>query len=116
MKYAVIRTGGQRDLCPFGDFFGVENLREEVGSPVEFAEVLLAADGDDVRVGQPLVTGLRVRAEIVGQTKARKILVFKKKRRKNYRRRHGHRQQVTSVKVTGIEAAEGNDGTQEGTR
>jgi large subunit ribosomal protein L21 len=115
MKYAVIRTGGKQYRVAPGDVIRVEKLAGDVGSPVEFAEVLLTADDGDVRVGQPLVTGLRVRAEIVGQGKARKIVVFKKKRRKNYRRQQGHRQQVTSVKVIGIEAAGSVDGTQEGT-
>jgi large subunit ribosomal protein L21 len=115
MKYAVIRTGGKQYLVAPGDVIRVEKLAGEVGSPLEFAEVLLAADDGDVQVGQPLVTGFRVRGEIVAQGKAKKVVVFKKKRRKNYRRQHGHRQEVTSVKVTGIEEAGSDDGTQEGT-
>jgi large subunit ribosomal protein L21 len=115
MKYAVIPTGGKQYRVAPGDVIRVEKLCGAVGSPVEFTEVLLAAEDGDIRVGQPLVTGLRVRAEIVGQGKAKKIVVFKKKRRKNYRRQYGHRQQVTSVKVTCIEAAGNDDGTQEGT-
>ena len=115
MKYAVIRTGGKQYLVAPGDVIRVEKLAGEVGSPLEFAEVLLAADDGDVQVGQPLVTGFRVRVEIVAQGKAKKVVVFKKKRRKNYRRQHGHRQEVTSVKVTGIEEAGSDDGTQEGT-
>lgn len=115
MKYAVIRTGGKQYLVAPGDVIRVEKLAGEVGSPLEFAEVLLAADDGDVQVGQPLVMGFRVRGEIVAQGKAKKVVVFKKKRRKNYRRQHGHRQEVTSVKVTGIEEAGSDDGTQEGT-
>jgi large subunit ribosomal protein L21 len=115
MKYAVIRTGGKQYRVAPGDVIHVEKLSGGVGSPVEFSAVLLTADEGRVEVGRPLVTGLRVRAEIVAQGKTKKVLVFKKKRRKNYRRRHGHRQEITSVKVTGIEAAESEDGTQEGT-
>jgi len=73
-----------------------------VGAPVEFTEVLLTADDAAVRVGTPLVEGVRVRAEIVAQGRARKILVYKKKRRKNYRRRRGHRQSITTLRVTEI--------------
>lgn len=115
MKYAVIRTGGKQYRVTPGDVIRIEKLSGEIGSPVEFADVLLAADDDSVEVGRPLVTGLRVRAEIVAQGKTKKVLVFKKKRRKDYRRHHGHRQEVTSVKVTGIDAAGSDDGTQEGT-
>jgi large subunit ribosomal protein L21 len=110
MRYAVIRTGGKQYRVAPGDVIGVEKLTGDVGSVVEFSEVLLAADGDDVRVGQPLLATHRVRAQIVGQEKAAKVVVFKKKRRKNYRRTQGHRQQVTRIKVTGIDVAEGNDG------
>jgi len=115
MKYAVIRTGGKQYRVAPGDVIRIEKLAGDVGSAVEFPEVLLAANEGEVWVGQPLLAGLRVRAEIVAQSKAKKVLVFKKKRRKNYRRRHGHRQQLTSVRVTGIDAAEAEDGTQEGT-
>lgn len=110
MRYAVIRTGGKQYRVAPGDVIGVEKLAGDVGSEVEFAEVLLATDGDNVRVGQPLLTTHRVRAQILGQEKARKVLVFKKKRRKAYRRTQGHRQLVTRVQVTDIEVAEGNDG------
>ena len=116
MRYAVIRTGGKQYRVAPGDVIRVEKLDGEVGSAIEFGDVLLAAgEDDDVRVGQPLVPGLRVKGEIVAQGKAKKVLVFKKKRRKNYRRRHGHRQLVTSVRVTEIEAAKDDHGTQEGT-
>jgi large subunit ribosomal protein L21 len=116
MRYAVIRTGGKQYRVAPGDVIHVEKLPGGVGMPVEFGEVLLAADEGDVHVGQPLVGGSRVLGEIVAQGKAKKVLVFKKKRRKGYRRRQGHRQQVTSVKVTGIETAEEDHGTQERAR
>jgi large subunit ribosomal protein L21 len=102
MAYAVIRTGGKQYRVAPGEIVRVERLAGEVGAPVEFAEVLLTADDAAVRVGTPLVEGVRVRAEIVAQGRARKILVYKKKRRKNYRRRRGHRQSITTLRVTEI--------------
>jgi len=85
-----------------GDVVRVERLGGDVGAAVEFAEVLLTAGDGAVRVGTPLVEGAHVRGEIVAQGRDRKILVYKKKRRKNYRRRRGHRQSVTTVRVTEI--------------
>ena len=102
MAYAVIRTGGKQYRVAPGDVLRIERLAGEVGASVEFEEVLLAAADEAIRIGTPLVEGARVRAEIVGQGRARKILVFKKKRRKNYRRRRGHRQSITTVRVTEI--------------
>ena len=102
MAYAVIRTGGKQYRVAPGQIVRVERLVGEVGAPVEFTEVLLTDDDAAVRVGTPLVEGVRVRAEIVAQGRAKKILVFKKKRRKNYRRRRGHRQSITTLRVTEI--------------
>ena len=102
MTYAVIRTGGKQYRVEPGQLVRVERLAGEVGAPIEFTEVLLTADDAAVRVGTPLVDGARVRAEIVAQGRARKILVYKKKRRKNYRRRRGHRQTITTLRVTAI--------------
>ena len=102
MAYAVIRTGGKQYRVAPGALVRVERLPGDVGAAVEFTEVLLTADDAAVRVGTPVVDGARVRGQIVGQTRDRKILVYKKKRRKNYRRRRGHRQYVTTVRVTEI--------------
>ena len=102
MSYAVIRTGGKQYRVAPGDLVRVERLEGDVGSAVEFAEVLLASADDAVRIGTPLVSGARVRGTIVAQGRDRKILIFKKKRRKNYRRRRGHRQSITTVRVTEI--------------
>ena len=102
MAYAVIRTGGKQYRVAPGDVVRIERLAGEVGAPVEFAEVLLTGGEGAVRIGTPLVDGARVRGTIVEQGRARKILVYKKKRRKNYRRRRGHRQSVTGVRVTEI--------------
>jgi len=101
MSYAVIRTGGKQYRVAPGDLLRVERLAGDVGAAVEFTEVLLTG-GDTVRVGTPLVEGALVRGQIVSQSRDRKILVYKKKRRKNYRRRRGHRQSITTVRVTEI--------------
>ena len=101
MAYAVIRTGGKQYRVEPGSLVRVEKLDGDVGSSVEFTEVLLAG-GDAIRIGTPLVEGVTVRGEIVGHARDRKVLIFKKKRRKNYRRRRGHRQSLTTVKVTEI--------------
>jgi large subunit ribosomal protein L21 len=102
MSYAVIRTGGKQYRVSPGDLLRVERLEGDVGSAVEFGEVLLASADDAVRIGTPLVSGARVLGTIVAQGRDRKILIFKKKRRKNYRRRRGHRQSITTVRVTEI--------------
>jgi large subunit ribosomal protein L21 len=102
MAYAVIRTGGKQYRVAPGEIVRVERLAGDVGAPVEFQEVLLTSGEGGYRVGTPLVEGVCVRGRIVAQGRARKILVFKKKRRKNYRRRRGHRQSITTVQVTEI--------------
>ena len=102
MGYAVIRTGGKQYRVAPGDLLHIEHVPGDVGAAVEFGEVLLTAGEGAVRIGTPLVEGARVKGEIVAHGRTRKVLVFKKKRRKNYRRRHGHRQEVTTVRVTEI--------------
>ena len=74
----------------------------EVGATLTFDEVLMVSDGDNVQVGSPTVDGASVAAEVLSHGRSRKIVVFKKKRRKNYRRKNGHRQQYTEIKITGI--------------
>ena len=110
MDYAVIRTGGKQYRVIPGEIIQVERLPGEPGTELEFTDVLLTAANGHVRVGSPTLAGARVTAQIVRQGRAKKILVFKKKRRKNYRRRHGHRQHVTSVRVTAIETGTGDHG------
>jgi len=102
MSYAVIRTGGKQYRVAPGDVVRVERVEGDIGATVSFDQVLLAATDNGVLVGRPLVDGARVLAQILEQGRARKILVFKKKRRKNYRRRRGHRQSITTVRVTDI--------------
>jgi len=105
MTYAVIRTGGKQYRVTPGSVLRLERLAGDVGASVEFPEVLLAGSDEadaPVRIARPLVEGAIVRGEIVAQGRDRKILIFKKKRRKNYRRRRGHRQSITTVRVTEI--------------
>lgn len=110
MPYAVIRTGGKQYRVAPGDVIRVEKLAGEPGTEVEFTEVLMTEDDGTIHVGTPLLAGARVTAQVTGQGKAKKILVFKKKRRKNYRRHHGHRQQFTAVRVTQIESGADSHG------
>ena len=104
MKYAVIRTGGKQYRVSEGDLVKVEKLKGEVGEQVTLADVLFIGDSGTVKIGTPVVANARVVGEIVGQGKAKKIVVFKKKRRKSYSRQRGHRQQETTLKITGIES------------
>ena len=99
--YAVIRTGGKQYRVAQGDRLRVEKLPGEPGSNITFDEVLMIG-GDKVAVGAPLVKGAKVSAEIVAQERAKKVIVFKFRRRKNYRRKRGHRQPFTELKITGI--------------
>lgn len=104
MKYAVIRTGGKQYRVSEGDIVKVEKLAGEVGDKVTLADVLFIGDNGEVKIGAPLVPDAKVTGEIVGQGKAKKVIVFKKKRRKSYSRQRGHRQHQTTLKITGIEA------------
>lgn len=100
--FAVIKTGGKQYRVSADDVIQVEKLPAEAGSEVSFAEVLMIGDGDTATVGTPLVAGASVSGEVVEQTRGDKIRVFKKKRRKGYRRTAGHRQHLTVVKITEI--------------
>jgi large subunit ribosomal protein L21 len=104
MKYAVIRTGGKQYRVSEGDIVKVEKLAGEVGQKVTLEDVLFIGGNDDVKIGIPKVPNAKVLGEILSQSKAKKVLVFKKKRRKSYSRQRGHRQHHTSLKITGIEA------------
>jgi len=102
--YAIIRTGGKQYQVAAGDTLRVEKLQGDVGDTIEINDVLLIADGDAVKVGQPLVDGAKVIAKIAEQGKAKKILVFKKKKRKGYQVKNGHRQQYTALTIEEIAA------------
>lgn len=101
--YAVIQTGGKQYRVSKGDKVRVEKLAGDIGSKIEIQEVLMIG-GDKVAVGTPQVKGAKVSAEIVAQDKAKKVIVFKFKRRKNYRRKNGHRQPFTELMITNISA------------
>ncbi len=111
MDYAVIRTGGKQYRVAPGDILHIEKLDAEAGAEVSFTDVLMATAGGSVQVGSPTLTGARVTAQVVKQGRAKKILIFKKKRRKNYRRRQGHRQYLTTVRVTGIDTGASSHGS-----
>jgi large subunit ribosomal protein L21 len=102
--YAVVSTGGKQYRVQQGETLRIEKIPGEVGSKVTFDRVLMVADGENVRVGQPVLEKAAVLASIVEQDKAKKILVFKYKRRKRYRRKNGHRQPFTAIRIDGIEA------------
>jgi large subunit ribosomal protein L21 len=96
--FAIVRTGGKQYRVAAGDKIAVEKIAGEAGETVSLTDVLLAGEGADVKAG----AGITVSAEIVAQAKTDKVFVFKKKRRHNYRRRAGHRQNVTLLKITAI--------------
>ena len=100
--YAVIKTGGKQYRVTQGDRLRVEKLAGNVGDTVTLGEVLLVGQGDGVKVGAPLVSGAKVEAKIVAQDRGKKIIIFKFRRRKNYRRKSGHRQPFTALEITGI--------------
>jgi large subunit ribosomal protein L21 len=103
MKSAIIRTGGKQYSVSEGDVVRVEKLAGEPGAKLTFDEVL-AVFGDTPKFGKPTVAGAKVEGEIVNQARDRKIIVFKFKRRKKHRRKAGHRQSYTAVRITGVTA------------
>ena len=100
--YAVIRTGGKQYKVAANDVIRVERLAGEAGETVRFAEVLMVGEGEQATLGTPLVAGASVAATLVKHVQDDKVLIFKKKRRHNYRRKRGHRQSLTVLKITGI--------------
>jgi large subunit ribosomal protein L21 len=102
MASAIIRTGGRQYRVSEGETVRVEKLAGEPGSAVEFSEVLMIG-GDAPKFGKPLVSGAKVTGEVVTQGRGDKLVIFKFKRRKKYRRKNGHRQSYTAVRITGIE-------------
>jgi large subunit ribosomal protein L21 len=102
MAYAIIRSGGKQYRVEPGDVLRVESLPGEVGSDIDFPEVLLTSTDSGLAIGAPLVAEARVSARILAHERGPKILVYKKKRRKNYRRHQGHRQNLTAVQVLSV--------------
>ena len=101
--YAVVESGGKQFRVEEGETLRVEKLAGDVGQEVTFDTVLLYSDGEKVQVGQPVLSDVAVRGHIVAQGKAPKVLVFKYKRRKRFRRKQGHRQPYTAIKIDKIE-------------
>jgi large subunit ribosomal protein L21 len=102
MPYAIIKTGGKQFRVEPGRTYRIPSLPGDAGSDIEFNEVLLGSDGDNVRTGVPALSGAKVTGEIVKHGRGEKIIVFKHKRRKNYARKRGHRQGFTEVRINDI--------------
>ncbi len=100
--YAIIRTGGKQYKVSPGDTIRVEKVPGETGETVEMKDVLCFSEGENVQAGTPLLSNVKVVGEILGQGRARKIIIFKKKRRKGYSKKTGHRQSFTSVRIKEI--------------
>lgn len=100
--YAVIKTGGKQYRVTKNDIIEVEKLDGKIGGSVTLDHVLMVGDAGGAKIGSPTVAGASVKAEVLNQKKDDKIIVFKKKRRQNYRRKNGHRQNLTVLKITDI--------------
>jgi large subunit ribosomal protein L21 len=100
--YAVIRTGGKQYKVAPDDVLDIEKVAGEAGDKIQFTDVLMIGGEGEPVIGAPLVDGASVAAEVVDQHRGEKIIVFKKRRRKHSRRRNGHRQYLTAVRITGI--------------
>ena len=100
--YAIIRSGGRQYRAEVGKTIDVERLPNEVDESIEVTDVLLVGDGDSTMVGQPLVAGAKVTVTVVDQYRAKKVMVYKYRQRTNYRRRYGHRQYYTRLRVDEI--------------
>lgn len=100
--YAIIRSGGKQYRAEVGETIDVDRLPQDVGESIEISDVLLIADGDDTHIGQPQVDGAMVRATVVEQFRGKKIIVYKYRQRTNYRRKQGHRQYYTRLRIEDI--------------
>ncbi len=102
--YAIVRTGGKQYQVACGDQVRVEKLDGNVGESIDLNDVLMVVSGDEVKIGQPVLADAKVTAKIAEQGRAKKVIVFKKKRRKGYRQKSGHRQSYTALKIEEISA------------
>jgi large subunit ribosomal protein L21 len=102
--YAVIKTGGKQYRVAAGDKLKVEKLVGEVGSDITIDQVLMVADGDNVTIGAPVIAGASVTAKVVSHGRGDKVLIFKMRRRKHYRKTQGHRQDFTEIQIENIAA------------
>lgn len=103
--FAVIRTGGKQYKVAVNSKIKVEKLAAEAGESLDIDDVLLVNDGKATKVGAPVLEGAKVTVKVLDHIRAPKVVIFKKKRRQNYRRKAGHRQELTVLEVTGIKAA-----------
>jgi large subunit ribosomal protein L21 len=102
--YAVIKTGGKQYKVAAGGKLKVESLPVEVGGEVEIKDVLMVADGADIKVGTPMLAGASVKATVLSHGRHDKVMIFKMRRRKHYRKTQGHRQNYTEIRIDGISA------------
>ncbi len=100
--YAVIRTGGKQYKVAAGGKLKIETLPVEVGSEVEIQDVLMVSDGDKISIGAPTVAGAVVKATVLSHGRGKKVIIFKMRRRKHYRKTQGHRQNYTEIRIDGI--------------
>ncbi len=102
--YAVIKTGGKQYKVSEGDVLKVEKLNAAPGDEIEISDVLMVVDGEDVQIGKPVVESASVKAKVIEQGRAKKVIVFKKKRRKGYKVKNGHRQPYTAIEIQAVSA------------
>ena len=100
--YAVIKTGGKQHKVSEGDVIAIEKINGDKGDAIVFDQVLMVERDGDIRIGRPVVEGVKVTGEILAQTKGDKLIVFKMKKRKGFHKKNGHRQQLTSMRIKEI--------------
>jgi large subunit ribosomal protein L21 len=100
--YAVIKTGGKQYRVSAGEKLKIEQLPADIGAEIVLDQVLLVADGDNLKMGRPLVSGATVQAKVLAQGRHDKVRIFKLRRRKHYQKHQGHRQNFTEIEITGI--------------
>ena len=100
--YAVIKTGGKQYRVATGEKLKIDQLPDVIGAEIVLDQVLLVADGDNLKMGRPLVTGATVQAKVLAQGRHDKVRIFKLRRRKHYQKHQGHRQNFTEIEITGI--------------
>ncbi len=102
--YAVIKTGGKQYKVSEGDVLKVEKLNAAPGDEIEISDVLMVVDGEDVKIGTPVIDSATVKAKVIEQGRGKKVIVFKKKRRKGYKVKNGHRQPYTAIEIQAVSA------------